>query len=50
MIDLHMHSTASDGHLTPSQLIEKIASIGLKAAALTDHDVVDGCKEFNQVA
>lgn len=45
-----MHSTASDGHLTPSQLIEKIASIGLKAAALTDHDVVDGCTEFKQVA
>ncbi len=50
MIDLHMHSTFSDGMFTPSQLMEKMAAIGLKAAALTDHDVVDGCLEFKNAA
>ena len=50
MIDLHMHSTASDGTCSPTELVEKIASIGLKAAALTDHDVVDGCEEFVESA
>ncbi len=50
MIDLHMHSTASDGSFTPTQLMEKIVKAGLKAAALTDHDVIDGCAEFRQAA
>ncbi|HOV38865.1 MAG TPA: PHP domain-containing protein [Spirochaetales bacterium] len=42
MTDLHTHSTASDGTLTPAQLIETAASLGLKALSLTDHDTVDG--------
>ncbi len=50
MIDLHMHSTASDGTCSPTELINKIAILGLKAASLTDHDVVDGCEEFSQAA
>ncbi len=50
MIDLHMHSTSSDGSFTPTQLMEKVVNAGLKAAALTDHDVVDGCAEFKQAA
>lgn len=50
MIDLHMHSTFSDGELTPEQLMEKIAAAGLTAAALTDHDVIDGCKAFKEAA
>lgn len=46
MIDLHIHSTFSDGVLTPTELAKQIADIGLTAAALTDHDMVDGCNEF----
>ena len=46
MIDLHMHSTASDGSLTPAEVARKCKEIGLEAAALTDHDTIDGIEEF----
>ncbi len=45
-IDLHTHSTASDGTYTPSQLAREAKKIGLKALALTDHDTVSGVAEF----
>ena len=41
-VDLHTHSTASDGTLAPGQVVEAAASCGLKALALTDHDTVGG--------
>lgn len=41
-IDLHVHSTASDGRLTPEEVVAKAAELGLKVMALTDHDTVDG--------
>ena len=44
-LDLHLHSTASDGTLSPSQLINKCAESGLKVVALTDHDTLDGIDE-----
>ncbi len=46
MIDLHVHSTASDGSCSPTQLLELAAGAGLGALALTDHDTVDGIPEF----
>ncbi|MHA1291881.1 MAG: PHP domain-containing protein, partial [Promethearchaeota archaeon] len=46
MIDLHLHSTGSDGLDTPSQIIDKALKLKLKAIALTDHDTVDGLEEF----
>ncbi len=46
MIDLHVHSTFSDGSLRPTQLAEEAAKAGLHAVALTDHDTVDGIPEF----
>ncbi len=46
MIDLHLHSSASDGSLTPSELIEEALNHKLKAIAITDHDTIDGVKEF----
>ena len=46
MIDLHIHSTASDGTETPSRLIEMAKETGLSAIALTDHDTVSGVAEF----
>ena len=50
MIDLHCHSTASDGTDSPSRIVEKAHEIGLSAIALTDHDVVDGLTEFQVAA
>lgn len=45
MIDLHVHSTRSDGTYTPSELVDYAMKKGLKAFALTDHDTTDGLKE-----
>ncbi|MGA2765628.1 MAG: PHP domain-containing protein [Spirochaetia bacterium] len=42
MIDLHTHSTASDGSCSPERLIELALQSGLSALALTDHDTLDG--------
>ncbi|MCD7777571.1 MAG: PHP domain-containing protein [Clostridiales bacterium] len=44
-IDLHIHTTASDGTFTPSELIEKAYNIGLKTIAVTDHDTTEGLDE-----
>lgn len=46
IIDLHTHSTASDGTYTPTELVQKAKDIGLTALALTDHDTIDGLSEF----
>lgn len=45
-IDLHSHSTASDGSLTPSELARAGKEAGLEALALTDHDTAAGLPEF----
>lgn len=45
MIDLHVHSTASDGTCSPSELVTLAKESGLEAFALTDHDSIDGIKE-----
>lgn len=45
MIDLHCHSTASDGLLAPSAVVEAAAAEGLSAIALTDHDTTAGIAE-----
>lgn len=45
LYDLHTHSSASDGTLTPSQLVEQAHRLGISALALTDHDTVKGCNE-----
>jgi len=41
-VDLHIHSTASDGRLSPAEVVRKSAEAGLTVIALTDHDTVDG--------
>ncbi len=43
-IDLHTHSTASDGTLTPAELVTAAAEAGLDVVALTDHDTTAGWK------
>lgn len=45
MIDLHVHSTASDGTLTPAQLVKRAKKNGVSVFALTDHDCLDGIPE-----
>jgi predicted metal-dependent phosphoesterase TrpH len=44
-IDLHIHSTASDGSLTPAQVVAEARRIDLGAIAVTDHDTVNGVEE-----
>lgn len=50
MIDLHCHSTASDGHLSPTELVTRAAAFGVSTLALTDHDTVSGLAEAAQAA
>lgn len=50
MIDLHLHSTCSDGSDTPTEIIEKAAGRGITALALTDHDTTAGVAEFMAAA
>lgn len=50
MIDLHTHSTESDGTLTPEELMQLAADSGLSAIALTDHDTVGGLKKAKPAA
>lgn len=49
-IDLHCHSTVSDGLLTPAQLVEHAAVRGVDVLALTDHDDIGGLEEARRVA
>ena len=50
VIDLHTHSTASDGSFTPSALIEEAAKRSISAIALTDHDTTNGLEEAAMAA
>jgi len=45
LVDLHVHSSVSDGLLTPRELVRHAKAVGLKAMALTDHDTVAGVAE-----
>ncbi len=44
-IDLHIHSTASDGTLSPSEILSLASNLNLGAIAITDHDTIDGSRE-----
>ncbi|GAB7078654.1 PHP domain-containing protein [Megalodesulfovibrio paquesii] len=50
MIDLHTHSSASDGSDTPAQLVQHAVAAGLTALALTDHDTMAGLEEARRAA
>jgi predicted metal-dependent phosphoesterase TrpH len=47
-IDLHIHSTASDGSLSPREIIKAAEEVPLRAMAITDHDTLDGSAEALQ--
>ena len=44
-VDLHIHSTASDGTLTPREIVSMALDLKLAAIAITDHDTIDGTRE-----
>jgi len=50
VIDLHLHSRASDGSLTPTELVQLAATRGVRLLALTDHDCLDGLTEARAAA
>jgi 3',5'-nucleoside bisphosphate phosphatase len=43
LIDLHTHTTASDGRCTPDELVARASAAGVRVLAVTDHDTVAGC-------
>jgi predicted metal-dependent phosphoesterase TrpH len=43
LIDLHTHTTASDGRCTPPELVARAAAAGIRVLSVTDHDTVAGC-------
>jgi predicted metal-dependent phosphoesterase TrpH len=49
-VDLHVHSIASDGKLTPGEIVAKASALGIQYLALTDHDSVDGIVPAIQAA
>jgi predicted metal-dependent phosphoesterase TrpH len=49
-VDLHTHTTASDGTLTPEELLELASNIGLDALAITDHDTFAGFEQAARIA
>ena len=50
MIDLHLHTTASDGRLSPAQLVARASAAGLTTISVTDHDTVAAIAEATEVA
>jgi 3',5'-nucleoside bisphosphate phosphatase len=49
-VDLHVHTTASDGRLAPAEAVAAAATRGLSAIAITDHDVTSGLEEARAAA
>ena len=49
-IDLHVHTTASDGTMRPRDVVSLATMLGLKAIAITDHDTMDGLQEAGEAA
>ena len=50
LVDLHLHTVASDGRLTPTEMVDLIASRGITVAAISDHDTTNGVKEAMEAA
>lgn len=49
-VDLHLHTTVSDGALRPEELVKAAAAAGIRVIAITDHDSVDGVKEAERAS
>uniref|UniRef100_UPI000AAC5AF8 PHP domain-containing protein n=1 Tax=Rhodothermus marinus TaxID=29549 RepID=UPI000AAC5AF8 len=48
--DLHLHTSRSDGRLSPAELVRRAREAGLYCVAITDHDTIDGLEEARQAA
>ena len=48
MIDLHTHTTASDGRCTPEELVARAAGAGVTVLSVTDHDTTDACRAVGE--
>src|SRR5208283_1030643 len=49
-VDLHLHSTSSDGVFAPAEVVKKAGNLKLKFMSLTDHDCVDGLPQAIEAA
>lgn len=49
-VDLHLHTLASDGRLSPTELVQMLAARGLKTVSISDHDTTEGLAEAFQAA
>lgn len=49
-INLHIHTTASDGHYTPIEVLKKAKAIGLETVSITDHDNINGIREIENIS
>jgi predicted metal-dependent phosphoesterase TrpH len=49
-VDLHLHTTVSDGALAPAELVKAAAAVGIRVMAVTDHDSIDGIGEAQAAA
>ena len=45
LVDMHLHTTASDGSFSPSEVVQRVKSSGVKVFSLTDHDTTAGVHE-----
>ena len=50
IVDLHLHTTASDGRMSPRELVRWVAELGLKEISISDHDTTEGLAEAYQEA
>ena len=50
LVDLHLHSTFSDGRYTPTMLVDEAVSKGISVIAITDHDSWNGMAEAREAA
>ncbi len=50
VVDLHLHTLASDGRLTPTELVRLVARQGLRTVSVSDHDTTDGLEEAFEAA
>jgi predicted metal-dependent phosphoesterase TrpH len=50
MIDLHMHTTASDGTFAPAVLVDRAYAAGIRTLSVTDHDTMAGVPEAASAA
>ena len=50
VVDLHLHTTASDGRLSPTELVQLVGGKGLKVVSISDHDTTEGLAEVYEAA